>query len=47
MDAGGAAADEQGIADLAVRPTLREEDEDLAFARCQPEGIIGIGGWNG
>ena len=29
-----------------VRPS-REEHEDLALARRQPEGIVGIGGWNG
>src|SRR4051812_41229869 len=39
VDADGLLADEQPLTDFAVRPALRDQSQDLAFATRQPERV--------
>src|SRR5512143_3405963 len=39
VDADGLLADEEALPDLAVRPTLGDQDEDLALPPRQPERV--------
>ena len=47
MDAGRVLADEQLLGDLAVRPALDQQRQDVAFAAGQAEGILGTRGGTG
>ena len=39
---GGTPADEEGLADLAVRLALGDQDQDFLFAGCEERASVGL-----